>query len=107
MRMNDEVRHIRELMEERDRRYQQRFEGQERALSEAKDGIERRLDLLNELREGVASSTEILALEKVVEDLRDRINLRDGKSSGFTAGWGILAGAIMLALAIYAAFRGN
>lgn len=102
MPMSDETRHIREILDERDRRYEQRFQGQEKALGESKEDLKARLDLLNELREGVATRAELAALEKVVEDLRDRINLREGKTSGFSSGWGILLGAVGLIAAVIA-----
>jgi CHASE3 domain sensor protein len=42
--------HIDALMEQRDLRYQQRFEAQERAISEARAAAEKRLDGMNEFR---------------------------------------------------------
>jgi hypothetical protein len=102
--MSDDARHLRELMDERDKRYQQRFESSEVALNHARESINRRLDLLNELRDGVATEAELQALQTVVHDLKDRMNLRDGKSSGFSASWAILLGAAMLAIAVYSAW---
>jgi hypothetical protein len=113
----DDVRHLRDMVDEREKRYdqlrqeqekryEQRFQSSETALVNARDSINRRLDLLNELRQGVATEAEIKALTKVVDDLKDRINIRDGKSSGLSAGWAVLVGAAMLALAIFAAFGG-
>jgi polyhydroxyalkanoate synthesis regulator phasin len=108
-----EAEHLRDVIDERDKRYEQRFQASEKALAEAKTSIDSRLDLLNELRGGVATKPEIEALEKIIDalrgqvaDLRDRLGNRDGRSAGMTAGWGILVGAVLLALAVLAAFRG-
>ena len=103
----DDVRHVREIIDERDKRYEQRFQSQEKALGESKEDLKARLDLLNELREGVATRAELAALEKVVEDLRDRINLREGKGLGFGSSWAILLGAVTVAVALYLAFGGT
>ena len=110
--MDQSIAHLRDIMDERDLRYQQRFEGQERALHEAKEETNARLGILNELRGDVATKTEMEALEKIVQelrgqiaDLRERLSTRDGRGAGMTAGWAILVGAAMLALAAFAAFR--
>lgn len=100
------VDHLRDLMDERDKRYEQRFQSSEIALGNARESINRRLDLLNELREGVATEAEVRALEKVVNDLAGRMREREGRGAGVTAGWGILVGAVLLGLAILAALRG-
>lgn len=101
-----EADHLRELSDERDRRYEQRFQSSEVALGNARESINRRLDLLNELREGVATEAEVRALEKRVNELSSRIERSEGRGAGLTAGWGILVGAVLLVLAIFAAWRG-
>ena len=45
---------------------------------------EKRFDLLNELRTGVATKDQLEALEKVVNDLKDRLNTSQGQSTGST-----------------------
>jgi hypothetical protein len=92
-------------MDERDKRYEQRFQSSEIALANARESLNRRLDLLNELREGVATEAELRALEKIVNDLTGRVREREGRGAGLTSGWGILVGAVLLALAIFAALR--
>lgn len=62
-------------MVERDLRYQQRFEASQEALHEALVSINLRLAALNELRQGVATSGELQALEKVVNALTTRIQV--------------------------------
>lgn len=104
--MNSEVRHLRDIMDERDRRYQQRFESDGVARENALDSINRRLDLLNELRQGVATDVELRALEKQVNELSKRMSEREGRGAGLTAGWAVLVGALLLAVAIITVVRG-
>lgn len=56
----------RQVSNERDLRYQERFEGQERNIQTATEAIDKRLDILNELRSGVATNDQVEALEKIV-----------------------------------------
>jgi hypothetical protein len=70
------------IADERDKRYQQRFESQEKAVNTAVIAQERRLDALNELRQGVATTIQIEALEKVVDDVKDRLNRMEGGTTG-------------------------
>ena len=68
---------------------------------------EKRFDLLNELRTGVATKDQLEALEKVVNDLKDRLNTSQGQSQGaqltkgniYTA-VGVGSGVIIAALAL-------
>lgn len=64
---------------------------------------EKRFELLNELRSGVATKDQVAALEKVVDGLKERIDLSQGKGAGLTAGWGyVVAGAtVLIALAAF------
>jgi len=43
---------------------------------------EKRFDLLNELRQGVATKEQMDALEKIVQVLSDRLNTSDGAAKG-------------------------
>ena len=111
--MDERDRHLREMLAERDKRYQQRFEASESALSESKSDMRDRYVLLNELRGDVATKTEVDALEKIIQelrgqiaDLRERLSNSAGRGAGMTAGWGILVGAVLLGLAILTAIRG-
>lgn len=67
------VSFLRRLMDERDIRYEQRFQAQQEAVKEALISINVRLAMLNELRSGVATSDQLDALEKVVNALIGRI----------------------------------
>lgn len=87
------ARHLRELMDERDLRYQQRFDAQNQALEAArmsiKEGVEKaelsvndRLTLLNELRTGVATVEQLEALEKIVNTMGDRVLSLESEKMG-------------------------
>lgn len=58
---------------------------------------EKRFELLNELRSGVATKDEVKALEKVVEDLKSSRDMGAGKDSGIAKflGWIIAILAIV------------
>ena len=69
---------------------------------------EKRFELLNELRSGVATKEQLEALEKIVEDLKTSRDTGTGRSSGLSQGWGILLGAVGLVggiIAIFYAFK--
>jgi hypothetical protein len=112
--------HIATIFNEREIRYQQRFDAQttainaamaaaEKAVTKAEIAAEKRFELLNELRIGVATKEEVTALEKLITALKDELNLirtlmseTKGKSTGLKDGYGYLLGAGGLALAIIA-----
>jgi len=54
----------------------------DRALQAALVANEKRLDGLNELRQGVATTVQIDALEKVVDDIKERLNHIEGNAQG-------------------------
>jgi hypothetical protein len=111
--------HYEVVLREMDKRYQQHFDSQEkatltaldashRALSESKDAAEKRFVLLNELRSVVVErdATFITRAEadaissrfsERIQELTDRLNrsearlnVSEGRDSGFHAGWGYL-----------------
>lgn len=110
------TRTLRALMDERDQRYTERYEAQERALAaallSAKEAVaaalaaakeavlkaelssDKRLELLNELRTGVATVEQLEALEKIVNELAKRVDRSEGRGAGMGAMWGWVAGAI-------------
>lgn len=69
-------------------------------------GAEKRFDLLNELRDGVATKEHLEALEKIVDDLKDRVgkieNIKQGANESRTgiyaaiATVGVVLGIIVL-----------
>jgi hypothetical protein len=87
------IRHLRDLIDERDLRYQQRFDAQNIALSAAaataKEAVEKaessvndRLTLLNELRQGVATTEQLAALEKIVDVIDSRLQTVESERAG-------------------------
>ena len=112
----DDVDHLREIMDERDHRYQQRYEAGQKALNAAllsadravqaallaaKEAVtkaelsaDKRFELLNELRTGVATTEQIEALEKLVTDLAKRLDRAEGAGAGRNAMYGWLIAAI-------------
>jgi hypothetical protein len=117
----------RRFQDERDLRYQQRFEAQraenaalqlasQRALDAALIAIQARLDLLNESRATISDvvakqvstekfDTTISSMMDLIAALTARLNETRGRSAGLDMGWKILLGAGALALAIWGAFR--
>jgi len=68
----------------------------DKALDAALVSINERLKLLNELRGGVATKEQLIALEKVLSELKDRFNQTEGKSAGLDKGWVLLIGFVAL-----------
>lgn len=66
---------------------------------------EKRFELLNELRGGVATKAEVEAIEKIVDDLKSIINEGRGRGIGLSAGWGYLLGILALASTILSLIR--
>jgi chromosome condensin MukBEF ATPase and DNA-binding subunit MukB len=128
---DEKLAHLHELMDERDRRYEQRYEASQKALEAAllaadravqaallaaKEAVQKaelsadkRFELLNELRSGVATMAQFEALEKIVIDLSKRMNVNSGRSSGYDASWKLftaLAGLAGLVLGLAFKFFG-
>lgn len=82
--------------EAQDRGVQLALSAAEKAVIKAENAAEKRFELLNELRAGVATKEQLEALEKIVTNIDKRMSQNDGKSSGLNAGWGILLGAVGL-----------
>jgi hypothetical protein len=103
-RMIREVVVLRELIDERDLRYQQRYDASQKALDAAllsadravqaalqaaKEAVtkaelsaDKRFELLNELRTGVATSAQIDAVEKVINVLTSRVDKAEASLTG-------------------------
>jgi hypothetical protein len=107
------LEHVTALLAEMNLRLQQRFDAQTTAIAAAllaqKEAVEKaevaadkRFELLNELRVGVATTEQVDALDKRINELTARIDRMDGHSSGLNAGWGILTGAAGLIAAAIA-----
>ena len=114
--------HLRELINERDRRYEQRFEAQrtavdaalaaqEKAVAKAETAAEKRFESVNEFRGQLADQAARLlpraesdvafagVREKIdglavrIDALATRIERGEGQRSGLKDGWGYLVGA--------------
>jgi hypothetical protein len=99
--------HVMAILSERDTRYQQRFDAQTTAIAAAMAAagsaadktdvaIDKRLDLLNELRGNVATKDEVNALEKLVNVLTSRLERIEARGAGLNDGWKYLIGAVAL-----------
>jgi len=90
-------------MDERDKRYEQRFKAQQIALKEATKELKGRLSLLNELRSNVATKDEVEALRERVTEISGRVYTADGTVTGKSASWvaiTALAGLVIAAVAV-------
>lgn len=92
------LEHVTALLTEMNLRYQQRFDAQttainaallaaEKAVTKAEIAADKRFELLNELRVGVATTEQVEALEKRLNELAARLDRIEGRSGGLTAGW--------------------
>lgn len=61
---------------------------------------EKRFELLNELRSGVATKDQLVALEKMVDDLKTSRDKGDGRGSGMDKMW---AGILVIVSALVGA----
>jgi len=86
------------------------FAAQTVAIDKALIAINERLHLLNELRDDVATKTQLEALEKELAALTSRLDRNEGRGAGLNAGWVyLLAGiaAIGTLVSIFLAMRGG
>ena len=93
---------MRELIDERDVRYEQRYKAQQEGVKEALVSINARLELLNELRGDVATKAEVEALEKLFNNLQIQVERIESTRSGGQAN----TRAILAAIGGAAAFIG-
>jgi hypothetical protein len=83
-----------------DKAVQAALASQEKAIIKAENAAEERFKLLNELRSGVATTEQLEALEKVVDDVKGRLNTSDGQTKGSQITKGNLMAYIGVAVAI-------
>jgi len=74
--------HFEKILAEKDKYYERILAERDKALNAALVASDKRLDLLNELRMGVATKDELRAIEKIVEDLRTSRDKGEGKGQG-------------------------
>lgn len=73
---------------------------QEKAILKAETAADKRFELLNELRDGVATKEQIEALDKLVDGVASRLDRIEGRTGGLNASWGYLVGIVGLAATI-------
>jgi hypothetical protein len=105
--------HLLSLLEERDHRYQDRFEAQERSLATASEALGARLSILNEFRVTVndviannPTRAELESVRKEMSALSARMDRSEGRGSGLDMGWKILIGAIAAIATLVALWSG-
>lgn len=118
--------YVERVVHESDRRYEQRFEAQEKAVTaalasaalavdRAEVNAERWRNNANEWRAAMTdreknfmsrdqADSQFDALEKQITDLKRSRDASEGRMGGISAGWGYLVGAIGLAAALVAIF---
>lgn len=74
--------------------YDQRFIDQDKAITKAETAADKRFELLNELRDGVATKEQFAAAEKLIDGLTSRLDKIEGNSAGVYKSWGLLLGAV-------------
>lgn len=93
------------VIQEREKRFQERFEAQERALDKAETASEKRFDAVNEFRAQLKDyqttlatkaemDAEFRAQTMKIDAMEKRLNLTEGKAGGLNQGWLILVAAI-------------
>ncbi len=72
----------------------------EKGVTKAEVAADKRFDLLNELRIGVATKDELMALEKVVNSIREEVTGMRQRGVGVSATWAMMLGLGGLILTI-------
>ena len=95
------------VLDERDRRYRERFESQGKAIDTALIATERRFEGVNEFRKTLSDQAGTFATRDQVEALRTlmaamaaRLDRQEGRSTGLGAGWGYLVAAAGVVIAV-------
>lgn len=107
--------HIQAILTEMDRRYQQRFDAVKEAVSKAEIATSERFASVNEFRQTLTDQAgtfigrgEFEAMREAyaerIRELTARLDRTEGRSTGFSAGWAILVGAVGLVAAVVAVF---
>ena len=86
--------HIEEIMDERDVRYRERWEAQRREVSLAQQGMERRLEKLNDLDDYVTRDKYDIDM-KPLQDLRSKAVIVVGAVALFSGGVGAVIAALL------------
>jgi hypothetical protein len=110
-----EIGHLRDLLNERDTRYGDRFEAQQRAILKAEEATERRFEGVNEFRAQLADQQRTFLPRSEYDvahrELSEKINIAIGRlndldtamssrSAATASLWGYMVGAAGVAIAI-------
>ena len=118
----EKIANLRTLMDERDRRYEERFKAMdektglaltssEKAVAKAETATEKRFDAVNEFRGQLKdqaatlmpraeADSKFISMNKEIEELKKVANTSQGRSSGFSASWGIAISLAFVAIAL-------
>lgn len=96
--------HFERLLEEKDKALSAALIAVKEENRKTEIAAEKRFELLNELRSGVATKDEVRALEKIVEDLKGKSDKGEGRSAGINWIMGLLIAAAAAAGAILGKF---
>ncbi|WP_158708803.1 hypothetical protein [Streptomyces sp. NRRL S-920] len=114
--------HVGAIFEERDKRYDQRFNdldmatkaalaASEKAVNKAENAMERRFEGVNEFRSTLSDQASqfmtrleaVAAIERNserIQELTDRLNRSEGKGAGLNAGWAYLIAGVTVIAAV-------
>lgn len=117
---------FKDLMAERDRRYEQRFSAMdektslaltssEKAIAKSDAATEKRFDSVNEFRGTLSDQAASLlprgeavvkfaAYDEKISALEARLNVREGTGAGLKAMWGYVLAAILLVVSLVSLF---
>ena len=89
--------HIEKILEEKDKALAAALIAVKEENRKTEIAAEKRFELLNELRSGVATKDQLQALEKIVEDLKTSRDKGEGKGAGVQQfiGWIVAAIAVI------------
>lgn len=91
--------YVEALFRERDRAIQSALQAAEKAVNKAEIAADKRFELLNELRAGVATNEEMEALEKLVSTLAARLDRIEAHRVGVSDSGKLLLALLMVVIA--------
>lgn len=100
--------HLQALAAAADRRYEQRFDAQEKAVDAALTAANQRLNVMNEFRGALTDQAATFATRIEVDQrlatndeklsaVVGRLDRIEGRTSGISSGWGVLLGVVGIA----------
>ena len=76
------------------------FRERDRALKTALSSLNRRLKSMNEFRQTLSDQAGTFVTKTEFNALKERMDKQEGRSSGFSAGWGYLIAAITVLIGV-------